>query len=146
MELFNKSGVLLSSLVILIGALIACQAKEDAVPPSTVIEAAALNAGPLRQSAAERRLREWAEQGSPVAQRELALRYLALPDKRGDALRLLQQAASGGDAQAAAELVALYRQSSALNDEAAASDMGNSLGNGRLVKDAAGAHAALGRY
>lgn len=142
MELFNKSGVLLSSLVVLIGALIACQAKEDAVPSPTVIEAAALHAGPLRQSAAERRLREWAEQGSPVAQRELALRYLSSPDRRGDALRLLQQAASGGDAQAAAELVALYRQSSALNDETAASEMDNS----RLVKDAAGARAALGRY
>lgn len=142
MELFNKSGVLLSSLVVLIGALIACQAQEDAVPPPTVIEAAAMNAGPLRQSAAERRLREWAEQGSPVAQRELALRYLTVPEQRDAALRLLQQAAGGGDTQAAAELVTLYRQSSATDNDTAASEMGNT----RLAKDAAGVHAALGRY
>jgi hypothetical protein len=32
MELFNKSGVLVSSVLVLIGALIACQAQEDAIP------------------------------------------------------------------------------------------------------------------
>ena len=79
MELFNKSGVLVSSVLVLVGALIACQAQEDAVPSPTVIEAIAMQSGPQGQAAAERRLQEWADQGSPVAQRELALRYLSNP-------------------------------------------------------------------
>ena len=87
MELFNKSGLLVSSLLVAVGALIACQAHEDAMPPANVIEAAALHIGPVGQSAAERRLREWAEQGSPVAQRELALRYQADPAKHGASSR-----------------------------------------------------------
>jgi hypothetical protein len=91
MELFNKSGVLISSLLVMVGALIACQAKEDAVPPSTVIEAAAMQLGTQGHSAAERRLREWADLGSPVAQRELALRYLSNPAKRNEARQLFER-------------------------------------------------------
>ncbi|RZT10440.1 hypothetical protein SAMN05216319_1101 [Duganella sp. CF402] len=113
MELFNKSGVLVSSVLVLVGALIACQAQEDAIPSPTVIEAAAMQIGPTGQPAAERRLQEWAAQGSPVAQRELALRYLSNPAKRREAMELFERAASAGDAQAAVGLVGMAHDSSA---------------------------------
>lgn len=135
MELFNKSGVLISSVLVLVGALIACQAQEDAVPSPTVIEAAAMQLGPQAQSAAERRLKEWAEQGSPVAQRELALRYLSNPAKRQEARRLFERAANAGDAQAALGLVGMHHDSGmgALGSGGAAPE----LSAGRMLKEAA---------
>lgn len=136
MELFNKSGVLVSSVLVLVGALIACQAKEDAIPASGVIEAAAMQIGQGGQSVAERRLQEWAEQGSSVAQRELALRYLALPGKRAEAVRLFERAASAGDARAADGLVALYRETTALNVPTS-----NVQAPVRAVKDTANSYA-----
>lgn len=143
MELFNKSGVLVSSFLLLIGALIACQAKEDEMPSPTVIEAAAMQLGPLPQTAAERRLLEWAEQGSPVAQRELAIRYLNNPAKRSEAKQLFEQAARAGDSQAAAGLVEMHRQSSALNGPATV----NELSASHLLKEASGKSSeALVRY
>lgn len=143
MELFNKSGLLVSSLLVAVGALIACQAHEDAMPPANVIEAAALHIGPVGQSAAERRLREWAEQGSPVAQRELALRYQADPSKHSEAVRLLERAARAGDSQAAVNLETMYRQASALNSPATA----NELSASRMLKDViAPPSVGLSRY
>ncbi len=134
MELFNKSGVLVSSVLVLVGALIACQAQEDGIPSPTMIEAAAMQLGPQGQPAAERRLQEWAEQGSPVAQRELALRYLANPDKRGEARQLFERAASAGDAQAASGLVGMYRGNSTSMQDAA----GNAtISAGRVIEEAA---------
>jgi TPR repeat protein len=139
MDLFNKSGVLVSSVLVLIGALIACQAQEDAVPPPTVIEAAALQLGPHGDGAAERRLQEWADQGSPVAQRELALRYLANPAKRSEAMRLFERAARAGDVQAANGLVAMYREASALNGPSSV----NELSASRLMTNTATSAYAL---
>lgn len=134
MELFNKSGVLVSSVLVLVGALIACQAQEDGIPSPTMIEAAAMQLGPQGQPAAERRLQEWAEQGSPVAQRELALRYLANPAKRGEARQLFERAANAGDAQAASGLVGMYRGNSTSMQDAA----GNAtISAGRVIKEAA---------
>nr|WP_315249346.1 hypothetical protein [uncultured Duganella sp.] len=133
MELFNKSGVLISSLLVSVGALIACQAQEDAIPSSMVIEAAAMQIGPGGQPAAERRLQEWADQGSPVAQRELALRYLSNPDKRREALQLFERAASAGDAQAAVGLVGMEREGTAMSSSSA-------LSAGRVIKEAATAN------
>jgi TPR repeat protein len=130
MELFNKSGVLVSAVLVIIGALIACQAQEDAIPSPTVIEAVATQIGPVGQPAAERRLQEWADQGSPVAQRELALRYLSNPDKRREAMQLFERAASAGDAQAAVGLVGMS------HDGAGASRVG------RVIKEAATANYA----
>jgi len=130
MELFNKSGVLVSSVLVLVGALIACQAQVDAVPSSTVIEAAAMQLGPQGQPAAERRLQEWADQGSPVAQRELALRYLSKPEKRREAKQLFERAASAGDAQAAVGLVGMARDGVGGGASAA-------LSAGRVIKEAA---------
>lgn len=115
MELFNKSGVLVSSVLVLVGALIACQAQEDAVPSPNVIEAAANQLGTQDDAVAERRLQEWADLGSPVAQRELALRYLSNPAKRSEAMQLFERAASAGDAQAAVGLVSMERDGGALN-------------------------------
>jgi TPR repeat protein len=134
MELFNKSGVLLSSVLVSIGALIACQAQEDAIPSSTVIEAAAMQIGPSGQPAAERRLQEWADQGSPVAQRELALRYLSNPDKRHEAMQLFERAASAGDAQAAVGLVGMGHQGGAIISSNGA------MSAGRVIKEAATAN------
>ena len=132
MELFNKSGVLVSSVLVLVGALIACQAQEDAVPSPTVIEAIATQAGPQGQAAAERRLQEWADQGSPVAQRELALRYLSNPAKRNEAMQLFERAANAGDAQAAVGLVGMY------HGNTAAVQGGNAaISAGRVIKEAA---------
>jgi TPR repeat protein len=132
--------VLVSSVLVLVGALIACQAQEGTVPASTVIEAAAMQIGPQGQPAAERRLQEWADQGSAVAQRELALRYLSNPAKRSEAIALFERAASAGDAQAAVGLIGM------------ANDAGDSLGGpgaasatrtaGRVIKEATSANYA----
>lgn len=138
MELFNKSGVLISSVLVSVGALIACQAQEDAIPSPKVIEAAAMQLGPTGQPAAERRLQEWANQGSPVAQRELALRYLSNPDKRDEALQLFERAASAGDAQAAVGLVGMGREGATVTSSGGAS--GAALSAGRVLKEAATAN------
>jgi TPR repeat protein len=135
MELFNKSGVLVSAVLVSIGALIACQAQEDAIPSSSVIEAAAMQIGPNGQAAAERRLQEWAEQGSPVAQRELALRYLSQPEKRGEAMQLFERAASAGDAQAAVGLIGMAHDRSPGGGGSA-----GALSAGRVIKEAATAN------
>lgn len=133
MDLFNKSGVLVSSVLVLVGSLIACQAQEDAVPSPTVIEAVATQMGAQGHPAAERRLQEWADQGSPVAQRELALRYLSNPDKRGEAQKLFERAANAGDAQAAVGLVAMAHDST----PSISSPGITQLNTGRLIKEAA---------
>jgi hypothetical protein len=133
MELFNKSGVLVSSVLVMVGALIACQAQEDAVPSSTVIEAAAMQLGPQGQPAAERRLQEWADQGSPVAQRELALRYLSKPEKRREAMQLFERAASAGDAQAAVGLVSMAQNSGVVIGGGSSA----AISAGRVIKEAA---------
>jgi len=132
MELFNKSGVLVSAVLVMVGALIACQAQVDAVPSSTVIEAAAMQLGPQGQPAAERRLQEWADQGSPVAQRELALRYLSKPEKRREAMQLFERAASAGDAQAAVGLVGMNRDGGVMSGASS-----TALSAGRVIKEAA---------
>jgi TPR repeat protein len=132
MELFNKSGVLVSAVLVMVGALIACQAQVDAVPSSTVSEAAAMQLGPQGQPAAERRLQEWADQGSPVAQRELALRYLSKPEKRREAMQLFERAASAGDAQAAVGLVGMARDGAVVSSSSSAA-----LTAGRVIKEAA---------
>lgn len=135
MELFNKSGVLVASVLVLVGTTIAWQAQESAVPAATEIEAMATQiSARSHAAAAERRLQEWAELGSPVAQRELALRYLSQPDKRQEAIALFERAASAGDAQAAHGLVGMVRDSDASHGAAAAARTA-----GRVLRDAAGA-------
>lgn len=108
MELFNKSGALISLVLVVVGALIACQAREDAVPPAPVIEAVAQRLGAHGGAAAERRLREWADQGSVVAKRELGMLYQNKASQRGEAMRLFEEAARAGDAESAFRLAEMY--------------------------------------
>jgi TPR repeat protein len=110
MEIFNKSGALISSVLVMVGALIACQAKEGAVPPAPVIEAVAQRLSAHGGAAAERRLREWADQGSVVAKRELGMLYQNKAPRRGDAMRLFEEAARAGDAESAFQLAEMYRR------------------------------------
>ncbi|MES2264595.1 MAG: hypothetical protein V4724_39355 [Pseudomonadota bacterium] len=109
MELFNKSGVLVAAVLVTVGVLIGVQAKEDMVPPAPVIEATALQLNQTGSFAAERRLREWADQGSAVARRELALLYQGNAARRAEAIQLFEEAARAGDSAAAAHLAALHR-------------------------------------
>lgn len=109
MELFNKSGALIASVLVMVGALIACQAKEDAVPPAPVIEAVAQKLSVHGGAAAERRLREWADQGSIVAKRELGMIYQNKTQHRGEAMRLFEEAARAGDSESAFQLAEMVR-------------------------------------
>jgi len=109
MELFNKSGAFIASVLVLVGSLIACQAKENDVPPAPVIEAVAHKLGQHGGAAAERRLREWADQGSIVAKRELGMLYQSKQARSQDAMRLFEEAARAGDAESAFQLAELYR-------------------------------------
>ncbi|WP_207221167.1 sel1 repeat family protein [Pseudoduganella lutea] len=110
MELFNKSGALIASVLVMVGALIACQAKEGTVPPASEIEAVAQRLGAHGGAAAERRLREWAEQGSVVAKRELGMLYQNKTPQRGEAMRLFEEAARAGDAESAFQLAEMYHR------------------------------------
>jgi hypothetical protein len=106
MELFNKSGFLVAAVLVTVGVLIGAQAKDDMMPPASVIEATAQKMNKEGNFVAERRLREWAAQGSAVARRELALHYQADPSRRTEVLHLLEQAART-DSQAAIYLAQL---------------------------------------
>ncbi|MBA5604143.1 hypothetical protein H3H36_02045 [Duganella sp. FT3S] len=139
MDLFNKSGLLVASALVLVGALIARQANEDAIPSPTVVEQAVRSMGPGADGAASRRLEEWAALGSPVAQRELALRYLSNPARQGEGMRLLKQAARGGDVQAARGLSEVYADGETLSG---ATHIGE-IGSLRLLKGAANTPYAL---
>lgn len=110
MELFNKSGVLVATVLVSVGVLIGVQAKDDMVPPAPVIEATALQMNKGNNFAAERRLREWAEQGSAVARRELARQYQADSSRRDEAIKLFEDAARAGDTQAATQLSEMQRE------------------------------------
>jgi TPR repeat protein len=109
MELFNKSGVLLSSVLVMVGSLIACQARDDLVPSAPEVQALAQQLGKHGGAAAERRLREWSDQGSTVASRELGMLYRNDVAKRGDAMRLFEKAARAGDPESAFQLAEMYR-------------------------------------
>lgn len=111
MEIFNKAGVLVTSTLVMVGMLIACQVKEEVQPPAPVVEAVAKRLALHGGAAAERRLREWADQGSAVAARELGLRYTLDAAKHGEAMRLLEKAARGGDPVSADYLANRQRSS-----------------------------------
>lgn len=90
------------------GALAACQTPESTVS-SAQIETVAMTANQRQDAAAERRLREWAKQGLPVAERELGMLYRTRPAQRAETIRLFESAARAGDAEAAFQLGELYR-------------------------------------
>lgn len=115
MELFNKSGIGVVSVLLLVGSVIACQSKDDMPPAPAQIEATAYTASLNNEAAAERRVREWAEQGLPVAQRELGILYRNRLNRRADAIALLEKAAHAGDAEAAFQLGEIYRVADGAN-------------------------------
>ena len=116
MEIFNKAGVIVTSTLVMVGMLIACQVKEDVEPPAPVIETVAKRLGEHGGAAAERRLREWSEQGSVVAARELGLLYSQNASKHSEAIRLLEKAARAGDAVSAEFLASRYRANSTVSN------------------------------
>jgi hypothetical protein len=101
MEIFNKAGVIVTSTLLMVGMLIACQVQEEVQPPAPVVEAVAKKFAEHGGAAAERRLQEWAEQGSAVAARELGMVYTLDASKHTEAIRLLQKAARSGDSVSA---------------------------------------------
>lgn len=93
--------------------LAACTQPKDAAPTSAQIESIGMQALHAHQPAALDRLTVWAQQGMPVAQRELALAYLNWPQHDAEARNWLQKAASNGDSDAQFRLAdALYKGSS----------------------------------
>ncbi|MBB3117664.1 tetratricopeptide repeat protein [Pseudoduganella violacea] len=82
---------------------------DGAGPDAARIESVAMTASQQGNAEAEQRLRSWAARGMPVAQRELGILYRARPGQQEEAMRLLEQAARSGDAQAAFHLAEAYR-------------------------------------
>lgn len=81
-----------------------------APPTSAQIESAGMLAQGTHQATAIAQLTAWAKQGSPIAQRELALTYLNWPEHDAEARNWMQSAAKGGDADAQFMLAeALYK-------------------------------------
>lgn len=114
MDIFNKAGVIVTSVLVMVGMLIACQVKEEVEPPAPVVEAVAQRLAEHGGAAAERRLHEWAEQGSAVAARELGLLYTMDSSKHGEAIALLEKAARAGDAVSIDYLASHNRSGSGL--------------------------------
>ncbi|KQQ33363.1 hypothetical protein ASF61_09770 [Duganella sp. Leaf126] len=88
--------------------LAGCQLQRSA-PSNAEIEVVGMKAIQEADASAERKLLSWSQQNLPVAQRELALVYRQRPQQRNAALRLFEQAARGGDVQAAFELGEMLR-------------------------------------
>lgn len=84
-------------------------AEQSKAPPSTAqIESVSIQANQGRQEQAGKQLRRWAEQGMPVAQRELALLLQRMPAGYAEARAWLEKAASAGDGEAAFNLGEAY--------------------------------------
>lgn len=110
MELFNKSGIALVSTILIVGLLIACQANDTMVPTPSQIQATANTASKGSTTVAEGRMVEWAKQGLPAAQRELARLYQNRPGKQDEVKRLLEDASRSGDSIATTRLSEIMRQ------------------------------------
>lgn len=88
--------------------LFGCQIQQEK-PTSAQIEVIGMKAKQEADPHAERKLMAWAEKNMPVAQRELAILYQSRPKQRDDALTLFEQAARGGDTEAAFQLGEMLR-------------------------------------
>lgn len=107
MQLKNYPGVALIGL--LAGVLLfGCQLQQEK-PTSAQIESVGMKAMQQADASAERKLMSWAQQNMPVAQRELALLYQTRPGQRAESLTLFEQAARGGDTDAAFQLGEMLR-------------------------------------
>jgi uncharacterized protein len=123
-------------------------------PSSAEIETVSMEAFQRGDDGAERRLALWAQDGRPVAQRELALLYRKRRDMAG-AHALFAQAARQGDAEAAYQLGEMergnataaqwYRQAAEQGHARAALMLGLLQKNGEgIAQDKAGAAHWLG--
>ncbi|GAB3411768.1 sel1 repeat family protein [Massilia agilis] len=105
-----RTGLLLAACSLQL-ALAGCTGK----PSADQIELLAMGASQRGDYQAEQRLASWANQGMPVAQRELALLYRNRPEMAEAAVGLLRQAAQSGDAEAAFQMGELERARNALD-------------------------------
>ncbi|WP_394780561.1 tetratricopeptide repeat protein [Undibacterium sp.] len=90
-------------IVICASALLAAACAEQAnVPPTSAeIESVAIQANQGQQQKAARQLQQWAGQGLPVAQRELALMLQTTPAGYAEARQWFEKAGTAGDGEAA---------------------------------------------
>ncbi|GAB3439046.1 sel1 repeat family protein [Massilia solisilvae] len=105
-----RTGLLLAACSLQL-ALAGCAGK----PSAAQIELLAMGASQRGDYQAEQRLANWASQGLPVAQRELALLYRNRPEMAEAAVGLLRQAAQSGDAEAAFQMGELERSRNGLD-------------------------------
>ncbi|MES2102686.1 MAG: tetratricopeptide repeat protein [Pseudomonadota bacterium] len=86
----------------------ACAEQAKAPPSAAQIESLAIQADQGQQQQAASQLRLWAEQGMPVAQRELALMLQRVPKGYADARQWFEKAGAAGDGEAAFSLAEAY--------------------------------------
>ena len=107
MQVKNYPGIALITVLVSV-FLFGCQLQQEK-PTSAQIETTGMKAMQEADASAERKLMSWSRQEMPVAQRELALLYQRRPSQRSEAMHLFEQAARGGDTEAAFELGEMYR-------------------------------------
>jgi len=107
MERIKNAASLTLAFIACVAALIGCQSPPP--PTSAEIETVSMAAVQKNDVKAERRLRDWAAQGLPVAQRELGILYESRPRQRDEAMQLLEHAANTGDTEAAFQLAEMLR-------------------------------------
>jgi uncharacterized protein len=100
----SKRVFLISLLPIWLGLLSACEPQPRVHLTSAEIESIGILASQANKKSAINQLERWANDGLPVAQRELALAYASRTERRAQAVQWLQKAATAGDAQAQFEL------------------------------------------
>lgn len=100
----SRRVLLVSLSLLLLGSLGACELQPRLHPTSAQIESVGILALQGKNQSAINQLERWANDGLPVAQRELALAYVSRTEKRAQAVQWLQKAATAGDAKAQFEL------------------------------------------
>ncbi|WP_211441270.1 tetratricopeptide repeat protein [Collimonas humicola] len=97
------------SVALIFGLLLAaCSDQQPAAPGSAKLESLGVLARQGGQASAVDQLQAWAERGSSIAQRELALTYEDKAASEKDAAFWLIKAARGGDKEAAFVLAGAY--------------------------------------
>lgn len=103
----HLSAALLLELALAV-CVAACSEQPSAMPGSAQLESLGVLARQGRQASAVDQLQSWAQRGSAVAQRELALVYEEEEGSAKDAIFWLGKAAAGGDKEAAFSLAGAY--------------------------------------
>lgn len=107
MQIKNYPGVALIAVLASV-FLFGCQIQHEK-PTSAQIEVVGMKAMQQADASAERKLMSWSAQNMPVAQRELGLLYQTRPRQRAESLKLFEDAARGGDTEAAFQLGEMLR-------------------------------------